>query len=471
MPLQRSTPRIDLEQVPYTIRRSATDSYYRATIRRYLDRYLNQCFNRNTWTWDSPEHFWNVVASDTGFPNGYWSWVSAQYLIDRDELAATIFEDHQDLDNYCRTPEGEVDYSLLSTAGVNDVIRQHFQMNWYCDYCDEHHPGGETCPYEVYCDHCGNTYHGDADEHEDLCREDCECSECRNARYGHPEDDQEGLFPDEQDGQHVPPSAPEGRRRFGIEVEYNSGDRSYVVNEMLQRGIACAQRSYGHETVRYWKLVEDASVTGGEAVSPIMVGDDESIQQVVEVMRAVKAAGGRTGSNCGMHVHIDVTDFTGTQLVRLAKNIRRAQRPMEAFCASSRFNGDNEHCERLEDYEWNEILEWIGNVDPSARARTRENRNSASPVGRYYGHNFNCLLTYGTVEIRLLGHTLNTVKVRAWIRVLQALFVATQRGRTIRSGTDFIPWLQRHGDLDDWAAEKYLAVVEQRSRTDWLKAA
>jgi hypothetical protein len=363
----------------------------------------------------------------------------------------------------------DYEFAYTSLAARTPIIRPNGLLET-CYECGERYSGDRCTEVEGPCGHCGDYYHGDPEDHLDGCTDygECDCETCMEGRYGDTEDDQ-GWTADVPE---VPQEAPEGRRRFGIEVEFNgSGIRSNVVREMLHRGVACAERSYTHDVLRYWKLIDDGSVTGGEVVSPIMLGDDASIEEVLETIRSVKVAGGKTGSNCGMHVHIDVTDFNNTQLKTVAVNMQRAQRALEAFCAESRFNGDNSHCERYQTHDWEAIHEWMGRVDVSYRARTRDNREFAAPVGRYHGFNFNSLLTYGSIEIRLLGHTLNTVKVKTWIRVCQALFVASARGRKIRVGTDFIDWLIEYGELDEWSAAKYREVVTTRHRNDWLAAA
>lgn len=436
------------------------------------------------WDYD-PRNFWEYVAYITSYRYAEDAWAavwqtSAWWLSDdegpdsaaaaysggsRENMRAKIaLIDRFNLLHWL-APDGEPEMDAI--LNQSPVTSGRSSLDSWCGDCDSWYDG-DRCDNEVYCDHCGSYTHEDLTDHMDYCTEDCDCRGCEDRRFGDPNDDQGWV---EDLPAPVPSEAPEGRRRFGIEVEYNSGDRSAVVNNALNRGIPCSQRSYTHETVRYWKLVEDTSVTGGEFVSPIMKGDDESIEQVLEVIRAVKDGGGVTGSNCGMHVHVDVTDFSSTQLKTLAKNLERVQKAMEAFCAESRFNGENSHCTRMNSSSWSAIHNWLNTVDVSYRARTRENRTGSAPLGRYYGFNFNSLLSYGSIEVRMLGHTLNTVKVKAWIRICQAVFVASMRGRTIRRGTDMIDWLIEYGDLDDWSASKYREIVASRDRTDWLVAA
>lgn len=470
---------------PSMLRRLLNDIWTPSRVMEHAGRMLRM----DGWADDDmEENFWPTVAYEAGVSYAGWAWLLAMKAIGQVALTAT---EHgyarQDgtwdtsfypgmlaesgMMEYYLTPsaDDETGWDIPQSVWTDSVLASWRIFN-YCSECDESYPSLESCPNEAYCDHCEEYFHGDEDEHMEGCTEECSCLSCRNRRLGDPEDDQ-GF--NEELPERPPATAPEGRRRFGIEVEYNGGNRAEVVRHALNRGVAIAERGYTHETVQYWKLVDDSSVTGGEVVSPIMVGDDESIEQVLDVLRAVKQAGGRTGSNCGMHVHIDVTDFDRDALRTLAVNLQRTQRALEGFCADSRFNGENSHCEQFELHDWDEIHEWLGDFSDSfSPHRSRDNREESCPVDRYKGLNFNSLLTYGTIEVRLLGHTLNTVKVRAWIRILQSLFVASMRGHKIRRGTDFLDWLAEHGDLDEWAATRYRDVMTSRSRPDdWLKAA
>ena len=77
--------------------------------------------------------------------------------------------------------------------------------------------------------------------------------------------------------------------------------------------------------------------------------------------------------------------------------------------------------------------------------------------------------TYGTVECRLLGHTLNTIKVRSWIRTLQAVVEASRLQQLMPEGTDVLTWLSEFG-LDAEHADHFRSVVERRGNAHRLLA-
>lgn len=263
-------------------------------------------------------------------------------------------------------------------------------------------------------------------------------------------------------------------RRFGIEIEFNAprhaqyGIRESIVNTLTRQNIAAAVEGYNHDTRSYWKMTSDATVSGGELVSPIMSGTAESLDEVREALRAVKLHGGTAGRNQGMHVHHDVTDFTQPEMVTLVTNLRRAERALGAFVPRNRTNGtaSGYAAQYLGEYEWSMIEDAAANgtLVPDTN-RTRQNRLGAFGVSRYRSINFNPVLTYGTVEFRLLGNTLNPIKVRAWIEVGQALIVFSKTGRTFDTTVNaeqMTDRLVQENLISRATADKYMQVVRSR---------
>lgn len=326
-----------------------------------------------------------------------------------------------------------------------------------------HHQEGCTCRVCVPCGcrqpHCTN------------CNPDgpppgsCDCIRCIP-----PELDDQG---DNDDW--TPPEIPEpipGRCRFGVEVEFNGGDRHSISVALQRAGIACLDQGYDHSVQRYWKMTTDSSVSGGECVSPILSGSDASIEQARHVLRIVKDGGGSTGRNVGLHVHLDVTPFGTPELKALAHNLRRAQMFFAGFCPDHRYNreGIGEGWAKLmDDRQWDAIQNWVAEISPIEIHRSRENRSGSCPTERYVAFNFNSLLTYGTIECRLLGHTLNTIKFRTWVRTLQAVMEASRQRKRMPRG-DILAWLMQFG-LEQEHADHFRDVVTRRGNEQFLLAA
>jgi len=60
-----------------------------------------------------------------------------------------------------------------------------------------------------------------------------------------------------------------------------------------------------------------------EMVSPVLGYDD--IPQLQEVVRAIRRAGGKINSQCGIHIHIDAAPFDGRHLGNLAKIVYKQE--------------------------------------------------------------------------------------------------------------------------------------------------
>lgn len=257
-------------------------------------------------------------------------------------------------------------------------------------------------------------------------------------------------------------------RRFGIELEFNGyGLRTGIVAALQGKNIPARVENYNHDVTSYWKMTTDATVTGGELVSPIMSGTAESLEQVLECIRTIKDNGGTTGRNVGMHVHHDVNDFSGDDMERLVQTIRHLQNALAQYVPRHRYDGTNTYGARLiRDREW-DLLEAAVNNGQLAPAgvRTRAARVGACPVSRYSAVNFNSVLTYGTVEIRLLGNTLNTAKVKTWVETTTAIFRAVKAGAGVTSPMtpqQMVDWLIQHGDLTPQTGARYVAVCAAR---------
>lgn len=289
----------------------------------------------------------------------------------------------------------------------------------------------------------------------------CRCEECIPALV-----DDEAILddPDPWEKTLLPPVVP-GRTRFGIEIEFNEARRDVVVFNCLDRKVAVrAPREYTHELNCYWNMTTDSTVSGGEIVSPVMDGSDHSINEVIEVIRAVKASGGTTGPNVGMHVHLDCTPLDVPTLNDLAANLMHLEPFLQAYVPKHRYDRSTDRSARaMSPSEWDSVLQWIEFLPRNWAAQLARNSRGGGicPVERYVGINWNSLLAFGTVEIRLLGHTLNTVKVRTWLYTLQAIMQGTRAGGVI-DRADILSWLQDVGGLDPVYATRYREVVERR---------
>lgn len=216
-------------------------------------------------------------------------------------------------------------------------------------------------------------------------------------------------------------------RKFGVEIEY-IGDSYSVAREMNARGVTCNVEGYSHSVRRSWKIVTDASVSGGyELVSPPLSGQD-GLDQLQKACEALSAAGARVNRACGLHVHHDVRDLDAAGFGRLASGWSRNQVRTDRLVAASRRNSN--WAQPLAAHEVRHIASLRSLEDDVVRRHF-----SSYSINRYRSLNVSCFPRYGTVEIRQHQGTLNFKKISAWIAYGQAFIAAAVAGEIEAAAT------------------------------------
>lgn len=208
---------------------------------------------------------------------------------------------------------------------------------------------------------------------------------------------------------------------FGLEVE--------------QSGIAHSNRTAlmrintmftGRER---WDQVYDGSVmSGSEFVSGIMAYD--SLENVQQAVRIIKACGGRPHSSCGIHVHIDGRRFIEDPkaLIRLVKIVNKYEsqlyHALGADTPERRGRWAQPVCQRFM-----ARLEALPKNPTIDQVREAWYADGGSPMRRYdstryRGLNLHALFTKGTIEFRWFNATLHAGKIKAYIQ-LSALLVGS----------------------------------------------
>lgn len=257
-------------------------------------------------------------------------------------------------------------------------------------------------------------------------------------------------------------------RGFGVELEFGRGSGHYgqqsaIVATLVADGLhAYMANGYGHEVPHGWKMTSDATVTGGELVSPIL-RSAEGHRQTRVALAAIRQHGGVASASQGLHVHHDVTDFDAAALTRLIRNLRWAEEALMGYVPRRRWatRGSGFAARRLTASEWDqyEALVRHGSLRPG------RDRGARGRYHRYIAWNFNAVLVYGSLEWRLLGHTLNARKVATWVKVGQAMHAYSlaggEFGQTV-TAREMVDALADAGHLARHEADRYVAQVNTR---------
>jgi len=214
-------------------------------------------------------------------------------------------------------------------------------------------------------------------------------------------------------------------RTFGIEIEFKIQIRDgYFVAERLSAatGVSVVYREYTHEVMRTWKLITDASITGGfELVSPPLSGLT-GLEQVRTMMRALVSLGASVDRQCGLHVHHNAIDLTPDELVGLVVFHTQFESVIDKFHPVSRRN--NNYAEGRYYPMERQFAEEIRASKTMTRKRDLFELaygSGQARSSRYRKLNTQSFRLYGTVEFRQHAGTLNGTKATNWIMFTQLL--------------------------------------------------
>lgn len=203
-------------------------------------------------------------------------------------------------------------------------------------------------------------------------------------------------------------------RSFGVEIEHTGASRHSSAARMRDLGLLAEARDYTHTVMAQWKIITDASC-GNEAVSPVLRGAD-GFEQVVKAMQAIRETGGSVNSQCGLHVHFDMSDLDGEQIARFLELYVSAQAVLNALVPPTRRH--NGYCQAWGPRELSEATEQF-----------RTSRSIRGYFDRYRTVNVMSFPKYGTIEVRQHQGTLNAAKIEGWIKLQMALIEIAKTDR------------------------------------------
>lgn len=247
---------------------------------------------------------------------------------------------------------------------------------------------------------------------------------------------------------------------FGIELEVAGMSPEGAARAIRALGVEAHAEGYNHSTRPHWKVVTDASLRGAggtcEVVSPVMSTD--SLEQMRQVVRGLRAAGARVNVTTGTHVHIGAGDLSPAARALALSNWWHVHDATDLLVAPSR-RVSHDHvadawnrCRGGYHYAERHTVDEVESLaDELACGVTRVN------VARYRSLNLLPLATYGTFEARLHQGSLNASKLSAWVEYLAAMLTAASAGYaaprvggvSLASTETVLEWLAATGGLSE----------------------
>ena len=226
-------------------------------------------------------------------------------------------------------------------------------------------------------------------------------------------------------------------KRFGIEIELTGITKEIAANTLKKIvGGRLQHTRDSYDTIRVnatdgrtWKIMNDSSIRkenrwghtedrdySVEFVSPILTSVD--IDTIQEIVRALRAVGGKTNSSCGIHIHLDGADHTVQSLKNFINII--ASKALQIKTDRMRW------CKKMDQ----RLIDEIQRKKPRTMQEIKDIWYNESNAG-YHSHydqsryHFLNLHSYfegnHTVELRGFNSTLHAGKVKAYILLALAI--------------------------------------------------
>ena len=272
-------------------------------------------------------------------------------------------------------------------------------------------------------------------------------------------------------------------QNFGIEIELTGITRkdaaAVIASYFGTRSVYVGGSYHTYEALdnkgRHWKCMFDSSIKAQkklgnrreaagpeykcEVVSPILSYED--INDLQEIVRALRKNGAIVNDSCGIHIHVDASKHNAKTLRNLINlTFQKEDLLYKALAIKANRAG---YCKKVNE----KLLRDLNTKKPDTMAKLAdiwygENtseyvRNMHYNDTRYHGINLHATFTKGTVEFRLFNSTTHAGEIKAYIQFCLAVShqaLSQKSARTSRTQTDnekytFRCWMLRLGLIGD----------------------
>lgn len=238
-------------------------------------------------------------------------------------------------------------------------------------------------------------------------------------------------------------------QNFGVEIELTGLTRQTAANVVANyfgttaRYIGTYYQTWGarDRKGRTWKAMSDGSIRTQRKIDgrTVYAGDDyscelvtpilqyEDLEDLQNIVRALREEGAIANSSCGIHVHVDGANHTPESLTRL---INFATGRQDLFYEALQIGERADRwCQKMSPELLKAMKKTIkGNGNMEATWYSSANDNYDGGIDhqhynstRYHGVNLHAYFTKGTVEFRLFNGTTHAGKIKAYIQFCLAM--------------------------------------------------
>ncbi len=216
-----------------------------------------------------------------------------------------------------------------------------------------------------------------------------------------------------------------------------------LLSEACEYGVTgTGQRYTSTSRGAKWEVMYDGTAgagggTGWEVSSPALELDEDG--ECAELRRGcdtlMRDLAPKISSNCGLHVHVDVSDFNWKEVQKLLGLWVRYEPFFFSMVPDGRAR--NTYCQPMRAATWRDAHR-VDQAESYAaftalRATTRTQFESACrSLGKFRTIRMDMWSTNGRVEFRVHSSTINYTKIREWVRLLLSL---VGRVKTCTMGT------------------------------------
>lgn len=240
-------------------------------------------------------------------------------------------------------------------------------------------------------------------------------------------------------------------RNFGVEVEFYGSTKTVLTRNLRNCGVSHQFESYNHTTRNHWKFTTDSSISGSngrEMVSPVLSGN-EGLRSLRSACKALRLSAAKVNRSCGVHVHLDVNDFTVENMRALVKNWFLLETQFDKMMPVSRRADNNTYCKSLSSLFTKRQL--FAHID----ACTTINEIVNLFETRYVKLNLKSYLRYGTVEFRHHSGTTMFSKIKNWVLICARLVEFSKQNEVLLSNVNQI----LDENLQEYVEERELDFV------------